>query len=184
MSNSRSPMWIGVAGVVIGILTATPSVVLIYDRLFEKVQPIEFGATDHDRIVNYNDVGASPYTAQLGMLHNRIVDDNLRIINDTARPNSITYRVNNVKKSGTYNLQILYASKESRPVSILLNEDFVSTALYDTTTGWDNDDRKWSPSYRVMLKAGENILQFRSDDKKPVKPFPHLSRIRLIYTEN
>ncbi len=128
---------------------------------------IAFGATDTDYIVDKSGVGQAIAEDQIGMLHNQVVQ-NFR------RANMVKYRVR-VESAGEYDLTILYASAESRPVELRVNAQLVqASALQSTTRGWTNEFREWSPAYRVSLVAGDNDLLIRRDDV-----FPHLSKIKL-----
>lgn len=128
---------------------------------------ISFGATDVDMIVDRDGVGQGPGQNQIGMLHNR-VDDN------EERSNMVKYRFV-TDLPGEYQLQILYASNISRSVELIVNDELVaSNALSKATGGWDNKDRQWSEIYPVLLEAGDNTLMLRRSSV-----FPHLSKFFL-----
>jgi hypothetical protein len=128
---------------------------------------ITFGATDTDYIVDRGGVGQAIAEDQIGMLHNQVLQN-------SRRANMVKYRVL-VETAGEYDLEILYASAESRPVELRVNAQLVeNSALQSTTRGWTNEYREWSPAYRVSFVAGNNDLLIRRDDV-----FPHLSKIRL-----
>jgi hypothetical protein len=128
---------------------------------------IAFSAVDIDRIIDREGVGQGIGSSQIGMLHNA-VEPNVR------RPNMVRYRIA-VDAAGKYALRILYASSESRPVAIHVNDTEVSNnALEATTGGWDNQNRAWSATYTVSLNAGDNSIMLRRPDV-----FPHLSKFEL-----
>jgi hypothetical protein len=128
---------------------------------------ITFGATDTDYIVAKTGVGQAIGEDQIGMLHNQVVQNG-------GRPNMVTYRVR-LESAGEYDLTILYASAEPRPVELRINTELVqANALASATRGWTNEFREWSPAYRVRLSEGNNDLLIRRDNV-----FPHLSKIKL-----
>ena len=128
---------------------------------------ISFGATDIDRIIDHDGVGQGIGENEIGMLHNR-VDQN------DDRPNMVKYRFTSAA-GGAFDLHVLYASPNERPVTIAVNDIEVdSSALKRSTNGTVNKDRQWSPLYRVTLRAGENTLMFKRS-----AVFPHLSKIEL-----
>ena len=134
---------------------------------------LTFSATDTDRIVDRDGVGQGPGEQQIGMLHNRVVPD------ASERRNSVTYQVNDLP-AGNYRLRVLYAAASSRPVDILVNNEIVQEgALHEPTGGWNNDDRRWSPSIEVKLKEGANRILLRRESV-----FPHLSKIELTQVAN
>lgn len=176
--KKKSEVFIAIGGLVIGLLAALPSMVLVYDRLFKEIPNIEFSAVDYiDGL--HNNVGASPFPKQIGMLHNRIVriDGATFQKENVERPNSVRYKFLS-QISGKYNLSVFYASELSRPIKVYINGKFVSEGLYQTTSCWDNDCRTWSMPICVKLNEGENILEF---DR--ASSFPHLSRIKFVYTK-
>ncbi|MCH2612416.1 MAG: DUF1553 domain-containing protein [Pirellulales bacterium] len=63
--------------------------------------------------------------------------------------------------AGTYQLEFRYAAKESRPATLSINGQQVSTnALAQTTGGWYPDNQKWHVSGRYELKEGINTIAF------------------------
>lgn len=128
---------------------------------------IMIGATDVDYIVAKSGVGQAITEDQIGMLHNQVFQN-------LPRSNMVTYRIR-AELAGEYDLVILYAAAESRPVELRINAQLVQTqALEATTRGWTNEFREWSPAYRLRLVAGDNDLLIRRD-----AVFPHLSKIKL-----
>lgn len=128
---------------------------------------IVFQATEIDRIIDKQDVGQGIGQNQIGMLHNR-VDNNER------RPNMVKYRVT-TNAPGSYQLRVYYASPEPRPVEVHINDERVSTGFMSASTqGGDNANRDWSDPISVVLRLGDNTVMFKRSDV-----FPHLSRIEL-----
>ena len=128
---------------------------------------IVFQATEIDRIIDRQDVGQGPGQNQIGMLHNR-VDDNQR------RPNMVKYRIA-TDTPGNYRLRVYYASPEQRPVEIHVNDERLSADfMLASTRGGDNANRDWSDPIQVVLRPGDNTVMFKRSDV-----FPHLSRIEL-----
>ncbi len=132
---------------------------------------IVFGATDIDRIVDHDGVGQGPDQNQIGMLYNRL-DPNI------DRKNMVKYKFAS-GSAGNFNLRVLYASPDERPVEITVNDiPLVPDALKRSTKGIYNADREWSNNYLVTLKAGDNTLMFTRPH-----PFPHLSKIELTQVQ-
>ena len=85
------------------------------------------------------------------------------------------YRFETTSKMAVYQLDVVYASAEPRPVDITLNNDKLDNVLGDVTNGWMMKDMKSHSVGLVRLAKGEHSIQFKRDDG----PIPHISHLVL-----
>jgi len=77
--------------------------------------------------------------------------------------------------AGSYELFVTYASGESRPVRITLNNFIIQEkGLAATTGGWSESNTTDQSLGVVSVLAGKNTLQFYSEH-----PFPHIQQVRF-----
>ncbi len=77
--------------------------------------------------------------------------------------------------AGSYELFVTYASDESRPIRITLNNFIIQEkGLAPTTGGWSEPNTTDQSLGVVSVSAGKNTLQFYSEH-----PFPHIQQVRF-----
>jgi len=78
--------------------------------------------------------------------------------------------------SAKYELFVKYASEESRPVRVTLNNNILQEkALAASTGGWEDPNSVDQTLGTVEVTNGKNILQFYSEHG-----FPHIQQIRFV----
>jgi hypothetical protein len=111
---------------------------------------------------------------------NLVVDRSERADQPTVRaegppPNRVEYAVN-APEDGAYQLTILYASGESRPMRLSINGiDAKEVCCGLPTGGWSIANRGWIPAGDFHLSRGMNRIGLTSNG-----PFPYLSMLRLV----
>lgn len=66
-----------------------------------------------------------------------------------------------IDEAGVYQLDIRYAALEPRPGSLFLNGELVkSSAIGETTGGWNPEDQRWHVAGRFKFIEGKNVLRF------------------------
>ncbi|MDB4345831.1 DUF1592 domain-containing protein [bacterium] len=90
------------------------------------------------------------------------------------------YRFKTNTRNGVYQLDVVYASAESRPVDITINNSELESVLVDTTGGWDLSDMRTHSVGLVQLGKGNQSIQFKRDNG----PIPHISYLVLTPVES
>jgi mono/diheme cytochrome c family protein len=135
--------------------------------LTERNGPRPEGAAvlEAEEFVNGNvakDKGA--YGAEIGVIHN-----------SGMYPNIAEYTVN-VGASGSYQLDLRYASGESRPIRVYVNDELaLVSAASQSTGGFYPQHQKWFAEGVVVLRQGSNRVRFERDTY-----FPHIDRFLLV----
>ncbi len=105
----------------------------------------------------------SGYGPEIGVIHNA-----------GMYPNIAEYSVN-VAASGSYQLDIRYASGESRAIRVYVNGELaLASAANQSTGGFYPQHQKWFAEGIVVLKQGTNKVRFERDNY-----FPHIDRFLL-----
>jgi len=82
-----------------------------------------------------------------------------------------------VRKAGTYHLEIRHAAAESRPLKLIVNGKLIENSVVGQVTGsWNPDGQRWFPAGTFELHAGVNTIKLESD-----KVHPHVDRLAVIY---
>jgi hypothetical protein len=77
---------------------------------------------------------------------------------------------------GLYDLQVEYAAKESRPVSIYINEQLeINNGLADVTGGFTVEYQRWLSQGTVQLESGMNTLKLHQPNS-----IAHIRNIKFI----
>ncbi|MEI7984804.1 MAG: DUF1553 domain-containing protein [Armatimonadota bacterium] len=97
------------------------------------------------------------------------------LVNIGNFPNVTEYEVN-VPTAGAYQLDLRYASNDSRPIVVYANGSVVlSNAAAKITGGFDPDHQQWHSEGIFMLNAGKNTIKFHRESY-----FPHIDKFLLI----
>lgn len=83
-------------------------------------------------------------------------------------PDHVEYEFE-VATAGTYQLELRYAAKESRPTELLLNGNLEDMGAAAGITGdWNPRAQRWFLQGRYALRAGKNTLAFHRDGPVPL----------------
>lgn len=97
------------------------------------------------------------------------------LVNRGEFPNHVQYDVT-VSKAGPYQLDIRYASGDSRSLRVVVNGKLMlSNAADDPTGGFYPEHQKWMTEGIVLLKAGKNQVKLERESH-----FPHIDKILFI----
>ena len=97
------------------------------------------------------------------------------LVNIGNFPNVTEYEVN-VPTAGAYQLDLRYASNDSRPIVVYANGSVaLSNAAAKITGGFDPDHQQWHAEGIFMLNAGKNTIKFHRESY-----FPHIDKFLLI----
>jgi hypothetical protein len=97
------------------------------------------------------------------------------LVNIGNFPNVTEYEVN-VPTAGAYQLDLRYASNDSRPIVVYVNGAVVlSNAASKITGGFDPNHQQWHPEGIFMLNSGKNTIKFHRESY-----FPHIDKFLLI----
>jgi mono/diheme cytochrome c family protein len=81
-----------------------------------------------------------------------------------------------VPQAGTYDLELRYAAKDSRPVRIEVNGKLVfAKAAKEKTGGWMTPNQAWHAEGKVTLQAGKNTLAIQAHGL-----LPHIDKLALL----
>jgi hypothetical protein len=95
------------------------------------------------------------------------------VITSPRYPAYAEYSVN--VTPGKYELRLRFASGESRPLTVRLNGEVVSTTgATDSTGGWGPQNQMWQPVALVEMR-GSNVIRLES-----ASPFPHVDKLGLV----
>lgn len=96
------------------------------------------------------------------------------LVNHGDMPNRVEYQVS-VPSAGAYQLDLRYASNDSRSIRVYANGELVlSNAAAKTTGGFYPEHQRWFAEGIFLLNAGVNYLKFERDEY-----FPHLDKFLL-----
>lgn len=103
-------------------------------------------------------------------------EDVITNLDATPRTNSAVYKIPNIVP-GKYSLLVEYASAQSRPVEIYLNNNPVNpNGLAQTTGGWGPSNQQWKfQGYVTINQADGNVLKLHRDNV-----FPHIRAIKFV----
>jgi cytochrome c553 len=97
------------------------------------------------------------------------------LVNHGEYPNRAEYDIS-VPTDGPYQLDLRYASGDSRPIRVYANGDLVlSNAAGEVTGGFYPKDQKWFAEGTLLLHAGVNHLKFERDSY-----FPHIDKFLFV----
>ena len=97
------------------------------------------------------------------------------LVNIGNLPNRTEYEIS-VPVAGPYQLDIRYATGDSRGIKVIANGSIVlRNAAAQITGGFDPGHQKWFAEGIILLKAGTNIIKFERDNY-----FPHIDKFLLI----
>jgi hypothetical protein len=98
------------------------------------------------------------------------------LVNAGQYPNQTEYEVD-APEAGPYQLDLRYASGDSRPIHIQINGVGVSSnAAGQVTGGFYPDHQKWFAEGVFALRAGKNTIRFER-----ASYFPHIDKFLLVY---
>ena len=96
------------------------------------------------------------------------------LLNGGKMPNFAEYRVE-IPNDGLYQLELRFASEESRPVEVIvdgLHEN--PAAAGDVTGNWGPSGQRWRPAAMLALRKGKHSLRIERDGY-----FPHVDKLAL-----
>lgn len=97
------------------------------------------------------------------------------LVNHGEYPNRTEYEIT-VPVDGPYQLDLRYASGDSRPIRIYANGALVlSNAAGEVTGGFYPKDQKWFAEGTLLLHAGINNIKFERESY-----FPHIDKFLLV----
>ena len=97
---------------------------------------------------------------------------------DGPPPGIADYRID-IPRDGEYQISLLYASAEPRPLRLILDgREAVHSLCAQSTGGWNLDNQKWEVAGSFHLTGGARALTLVSDGA-----FPVLRMIRLVRSE-
>lgn len=97
------------------------------------------------------------------------------VVNAGILPNRAEYDIT-FPAPGRYELQVLYAAQQSRPVEIALDDVAVSQGIRSTTGSWNTDSARWEKQAELSIDAaGTHTIRLTA-----LNMFPHLCALRLI----
>ena len=97
------------------------------------------------------------------------------LVNHGEYPNRTEYEID-VPTAGPYQIDLRYASGDSRPIRIYANGSLVlSNAAGQVTGGFYPQHQKWFAEGIFLLNAGKNTIKFERDSY-----FPHIDKFLLI----
>lgn len=85
------------------------------------------------------------------------------------------YQFNTSEKRGLYQLDVVFASEEARPIDVIIDNNELNGVLSQVTGGWGTGDLKSYSVGIVQLNQGEHSLQFTRSDG----PIPHINSFVL-----
>ena len=105
---------------------------------------------------------------------------------DADHPLFAEYQIK-VPQAGKYRLELRYASKNSRPLKVLINgQPALSDVAASTTKDWKPQHQTWFPIGEVVLKAGENVVRLVGDStgkRGRVGQIPAIDKLALTTAE-
>jgi hypothetical protein len=122
-------------------------------------------------------VPAASFTrGNLSIDRTRLVErgDQPVVVSQGKPPYGAEYAVD-LPAAGSYEIAILYASAESRPVHLFVNGSDVKEVCGAPTGGWLPSDRKWDSAGLFRLTGGATRIGLMS-----YGPFPPINMLRLI----
>jgi len=90
----------------------------------------------------------------------------------SVAPYDLGWRVD-APRAGRYELRVRYATVQSRPMEIFVNDRKLFTGLAHTTARWLKPE--WFREGTVELRAGRNSLGFHS-----MEPAPNIDAVQLV----
>lgn len=88
---------------------------------------------------------------------------------------SIAYIIT-IDENGEYELYARYASRESRPVALLIDKvPIKKSALNNITNGWTNNDLRWHKELEITLTRGKHLFEVISSGV-----MPHMERFIFL----
>ena len=97
------------------------------------------------------------------------------LVNAGQYPNETEYEIT-LEEAAPYQLDIRYASNDSRPILIYVNGNVVSSkAAGQVTGGFYPDKQQWFTEGVFALRAGKNVIRFERSSY-----FPHIDKLLLI----
>jgi hypothetical protein len=98
------------------------------------------------------------------------------LVNAGQYPNRTEY-VFDLPETGTYQLDLRYASGDPRPIRIYVNDRLVlSNAAAHTTGGFNPQNQKWFAEGVFRFTSGRNTLRLERDSY-----FPHIDKLLLTF---
>ena len=99
------------------------------------------------------------------------------VVSQGQAQNEAEYAVD-LPSAGTYQMAVLYASGEPRPVHFFVNGQDVKEVCQLATGGWGPSDRSWSSAGVFQLSGGANRIGLASQG-----PFPPIFMLRVFRLE-
>ncbi|MEQ1821141.1 MAG: DUF1549 domain-containing protein [Fimbriimonadaceae bacterium] len=97
------------------------------------------------------------------------------LVNREEYPNRAEYEIT-VPKAGPYQLDLRYASNDSRPIKVYANGSVVlGNAAGNISGGFDPQHQKWFAEGIFVLNAGKNTIKLERESY-----FPHIDKLLLI----
>ncbi len=97
------------------------------------------------------------------------------LVNRGEYPNRAEYEIS-VPTAGPYQLDLRYASSESRAIRVYANGQLVlSNAADKSSGGFNPEHQKWFAEGIFLLNAGKNVIKFERQSY-----FPHIDKLLLV----
>lgn len=90
------------------------------------------------------------------------------------------YKFDTNVRRGLYQLDVVFASEESRPIDIMIDNNELTGVLTQITGGWRAEDLKSYSVGVVQLNKGKHDIQFARSDG----PIPHINSLVLTPIES